>query len=753
MSRTEEGAALPSTSGTCPRHCEGATPALLGDAAGPAPGACSARVRYRRREATLTYDRAKGRVLLQRANSGGKVVNLANLSTWLVLNIETPEEGALRQARRTKPGLAPAATAAAKPCKRRSFRGSLTTSPQLMETIYPRSRSLSTLPSHHLGNQSRSASGVDTAGLARSTSGGVRPSEPSGCTYYLYYVKGPGSSLRVSTVEFAPLPDAKSQEDVRVVVQAILRGVYPCGAKQLFLFVSPKSGSGNAVSITEDQVLPVLYYTRHEVRAIITTRVFHCEDYIANFANEVNSGHVLVCVGGDGMIHEAVNGLFRRKQAMRAREEAARPTKAFNSHGQGEEQHKSGRETTKGSAEGESSLSVLDEDGRHEQGEAEEASRSTDAETARMTASHPPQPSTQQFGIKILPTSSAYEGARFSMPLVATIPAGSGCGMAKTLGIISVKEGVLALVHLKTCAKDLMSMQYLVNESHDRHSKLFPHNFVKAAHTRGKTHREQEEEREKVTAERIAFMSVTFGLLNDIDRGSEKLRWMGNSRFTVYGAYTFLRGVRSYRVRLRYLPWLGRQGQKMEKLEDSGTFPGEAGIPRCTRTDACMHCRAHKDSATTSELARDLDPLTFPLQDTVSSDASGTLQGELVDFEDDSLPWVALDGSHYAIFLSNIRDAAKDIMMAPLAHMSDGAIDVVFARERDVKCGRAQFLKFFSKMESGEHVHLPFVSYIKARAVELEAVEGFIMSDGEVMPFTKVRVTPLRRAAEFVRGR
>ncbi|ESL11568.1 hypothetical protein TRSC58_00677 [Trypanosoma rangeli SC58] len=738
MSHAEGGAVLLSMGGDArPRQCEGATLALLSDAAGRAHDECSARVWYRRREATLTYDRKKGRIVLQPADAKGRVVKTANFSMWSVINIETPEEFALRQSRLTTSGPVNTAVTAGKPHTRRSFRGLLATSPQLMDSIYSHSRSTSITSSHHLENGSHSTCEAGVAGLARSISSGVRSFEVSRRTYHLYYVKESASSPRVSTVKFAFLPDDKSREDLRVVVQAILHGLYPRGAKQLFLFVSPKSGTGDGVHITEEQVLPALYFTRHEVHAFITTRVFHCEDYIANIANEFNRERVIVCVGGDGMIHEAVNGLFRRERALLEREEAAKGTKTVNFCGWEEQHHKNDKETKEADATGNSSRSLWEKNEGHE----------------REEGSNLLEPNAIQVANEIPPTSGFCAGKKFPMLLIATIPSGSGCGMAKTLGVHSIKESILALVHLQSCTKDLMSMQYLVKQGHERHPKFFPHMFVKTAHKREAADHLQEEKKERAIAERIAFMSMTFGLLNDIDRGSEKLRWMGNHRFTVYGAYMFLRGVRSYPVRMRYLPWLGRKGEKMEKLENSGSIPGEAGIPHCTLTDACSHCLAHRDPTTTPGSSRELGQFTFTSEDTMDSDSSSVLRRDVVDFDDNSLPWVTLDGSHYAIFLGNIRDAAKDIMMAPLAHMSDGAIDIVFAREKGSKCGRLHFLKFFTDMGSGKHVHLPFVSYVKARAVELEAGEGFIMSDGESMPFTKVRVVPIRRAAAFVRGK
>lgn len=59
------------------------------------------------------------------------------------------------------------------------------------------------------------------------------------------------------------------------------------------------------------------------------------------------------------------------------------------------------------------------------------------------------------------------------------------------------------------------------------------------------------------------FLSLTWCIISDIDINSEVLRWMGSTRFTIYGVYRLMR-VRHYQGKLLY------NGKKIEsnKSED-----------------------------------------------------------------------------------------------------------------------------------------------------------------------------------------
>ncbi|KEG07647.1 putative sphingosine kinase A, B [Trypanosoma grayi] len=717
------------------------------------------RVRYRGKDATLAYSPKRRRVILQHRDRSGGVVTILNIPMWSVVNVETADERLLRQLRRCneeerQSGLLTAST------KDTASNSQRIPPMYASETVHPDSCAVSKssltggFHSHTTSTGQPAALGrlAGSLGSGNNNNESSRASGVSGKLYFLHYLrKTTGTPKSLSTIEFVSMPDLESQRETRGVVQTILRDVYHGGERKLRFFVSPKSGVGDAIKICKRHVMPVLRFSRHELEVIVTDRAHHCEDYIADTANSVTGRDVIVCVGGDGMIHEAVNGFYRRKHAALGR-----------SSMQAKVDHAVKQRQDEGPKEG-----GMEEESTSQPKEADEKNGETDSHADSVGKS--PR---RQSDLELDVLSSSEELT--PMPLIATIPAGSGCGMAKTLNVVTVAESILALVHLDTCVKDLMRMQYVIQQkgtkankrknssgkskkTNNENSEPFTHLVLPDTAGNAKSYRVDGESTVPDVAERIAFMTTSFGVVNEIDRGSESLRWMGSTRFTAYASYVFCRGLRSYRLRLRYLPWRGKHGQQLQKVQGHESIPSEVELPPCTTRSTCTHCQLHtnfKGNVTTTASEQNVPQVSqeaapggeFPL----SSEHHQEHHHD--DFDDPNLPWVTLDGSHYNVFISNIRSVARDVVMAPRAHMSDGAIDIVFNKEGDFKYGRMEFLKFFTKLESGNHVELPFVSYIKARALELEALEGNIMSDGEMMPFTKVRITPLRRAAEFVRG-
>jgi diacylglycerol kinase family enzyme len=117
--------------------------------------------------------------------------------------------------------------------------------------------------------------------------------------------------------------------------------------------------------------------------------------------------------------------------------------------------------------------------------------------------------------------------------------------------------------------------------------------------------------------------------------------------------------------------------------------------------------------------------------------------------------WVDIPEDRYTLLmLHNLVDASRDFAMAPAAHVSDGAIDVVYAGTSDPKktVSRSEFISLMLRIESGEHVDHPAVKYVKAAAVEVLPQDGYVMCDGEVLPFHGVLVRVIRGGMRVVRS-
>lgn len=574
--------------------------------------------------------------------------------------------------------------------------------------------------------------------------------------FFLHYVKiDPSGELRcIRSLQFKARRVIDFQR-LHELMYRLLARVYEKSVKNILIFASPVSGTGEAEMVVRKMVLPVLHFSKHRVQVIVTKRAHHCEDYVADINNAINEHFVVVGVGGDGMVHEIVNGLHRRKLALLKNMRETQPE-------------------NKGPSSSSSSAS------------------STAPSVPVVTGRYPSE-------------KDILRGWNSVMPLVATIPSGSGCGLAKSLDQVHPFTAVLGLIHCSTVVSDLLYMRFSPNpDLVDYHSSAMSKRERRRVESQFDMYEEQKRKELKAHrepthdtaikpflsdgkerfdnpvslhlgspyySERVAFMGFGCGLLNDVDRGSEHLRWMGNTRFSVYGCYRIICGPSKYNFKLRYLPWESKKREVVKKIHADDVL--STSIPICTCRSSCPHCAQcsgggkredrgvveisnHSQRMGPENPSRKISSSTFTTRErrkrsaAVLDSNSDFLDEASVDFDDEALPWETIEGEMYLVSVCGIKDISRDIMMAPLAHLSDGGIDVVLCTA-DVPCGRKDFLQFFLALESGAHLSLPFVKYFRASALEISVEGGLIMADGEMMPMSRVRVTKLRRGVQYVR--
>ncbi|EPY24941.1 diacylglycerol kinase [Angomonas deanei] len=602
-------------------------------------------------------------------------------------------------------------------------------------------------PGSSLNTFGSSSSWVSTAAHSKTHSNTVPRA-----TFFVHYLRTRQSQKpTIHSLEFKSGDGLNSVFYVKQMAAAVLSHIYQEGYKRILIFISPKSGKGKGEEIVKRHILPILHFSRHAVDVHLTTRAHDCEDYVANISNALDGGTVVACAGGDGMIHEALNGLQRRKLAL---------LKALREGG-----GNTGQPTT---------VTSLAYYFRH--------------------------------------SKTVTEAWDRALPMVATIATGSACGLAKSLNVLHHTEAAISLINLRTCHMDLMNMKFIPNPELLSHNKA---RLVSGKHTKSaesgfckyfEKHRREIEERDAERqnckkmklidttspflsdgtpeyrnpvshyygfpdfAERVAFMSLSFGMANDIDHGSEHLRFLGNNRFIVYGGYLILQGVRKYSTLLRYLPWESTSGFKVEKIHSNRKMPDTTQMPICTMNDSCPHCLEYAprdvlSHASTEKEAATEDDSLIQLSRVDESDEEAPeksldqftnaelLNEEEVDFDDESLPWVTIRGDFYNMIICNLRDVAQDMVMAPIAHLSDGAIDLVYSRvdPSTGEGGRKELVQFMTSLEKGKHVEYEFCHYVKARAVEIKVDEGISMSDGELMPMSTARITKIRQGSRLVR--
>jgi YegS/Rv2252/BmrU family lipid kinase len=109
---------------------------------------------------------------------------------------------------------------------------------------------------------------------------------------------------------------------------------------------------------------------------------------------------------------------------------------------------------------------------------------------------------------------------------------------------------------------------------------------------------------------------------------------------------------------------------------------------------------------------------------------------------------IRLDGevrslTGYTVAIANSAAYGGGMFLAPDASLNDGLLDVVLIADQP----RLQFLRHLPKVFKGEHVHLPAVSVLRAREVEVDADRRFtVYADGDPVGELPVRVRVLAGA-------
>ncbi|RWS29322.1 ceramide kinase-like protein [Leptotrombidium deliense] len=84
--------------------------------------------------------------------------------------------------------------------------------------------------------------------------------------------------------------------------------------KKILVFVNPYGGRRKAPNIYKRKVLPILQLAGCEVDCILTQRANHARDMLENVDVPIKVFDAIVCVGGDGMFAELLNGIINRAQ-------------------------------------------------------------------------------------------------------------------------------------------------------------------------------------------------------------------------------------------------------------------------------------------------------------------------------------------------------------------------------------------------------------------------------------------------------
>eukprot|EP00698_Gefionella_okellyi_P023838 TRINITY_DN8256_c0_g1_i1.p1 TRINITY_DN8256_c0_g1~~TRINITY_DN8256_c0_g1_i1.p1 ORF type:complete len:600 (-),score=113.94 TRINITY_DN8256_c0_g1_i1:50-1849(-) len=290
---------------------------------------------------------------------------------------------------------------------------------------------------------------------------------------------------------------------------------------------------------------------------------------------------------------------------------------------------------------------------------------------------------------------------------------------------------------------------------------------------------------------RFAFLHVTWALISDVDIETEKLRWLGPLRFTL-GALKAIASPKTYKGRLRFVP-ADTEGAALDSDFTSAHEPVtnmtahikrlSSQTPRCdvSSCDRCVPLPPEEVFGPARTIARAAEIISavpasteFPEDLTTQSSPAGAppVFGSFQSFSTSTealtpgsaasrsrrriptitntpgtnIPphakWETVEADFIMFVASNVSHLSYDLVATPLAHMSDGTVDLIY-----VKAGvsRTQMLKLFLAAETGEHLAKDtedVVQYRKVKAFTLEPLtsSGILSADGEAIPYEKIRV-------------
>ncbi|KAK9478039.1 ATP-NAD kinase-like domain-containing protein, partial [Lipomyces japonicus] len=197
----------------------------------------------------------------------------------------------------------------------------------------------------------------------------------------------------------------------------------------------------------------------------------------------------------------------------------------------------------------------------------------------------------------------------------------------------------------------------------------------------------------------VSFLSQALGMIADCDLGTENMRWLGESRFTV--------------------------GLLMRVLANA-RYPAEISvrIAHESKTAVRKVYDEHKSAAQDDRagLATTATLVHGTVEDPVPND------------------WKKIDSSTLAIFyVGKMAWMSSDALFFPAALHRDGFMDMVIV---DSKVPTLEKIKILLGVEKGKHFQSKHVQYYKVNAYRIvpKAQSGFISIDGEKFNFSPFQV-------------
>lgn len=273
---------------------------------------------------------------------------------------------------------------------------------------------------------------------------------------------------------------------------------------------------------------------------------------------------------------------------------------------------------------------------------------------------------------------------------------------------------------------------------------------------------------------------MSWGLIADVDIESEKWRSLGGARFTIGGLISVAK-KKSYHGRLWYLPVEGegvgekmasREGQtaegKVMMQQESAQLPkenvpcggeeevhvdGESGF---VGQQSDPERQEVKVTTNTSPEQLEGDPTkgsNMPRAEGGGQQPAQPLKLQPAHLPDLSAPppdsWKYIEGEFCCIVISLTSHMAHKMHSTPLAELGSGVFHLLYI---PASVSRLELLSIMTKLETGQHVSHPKVTYLKGRALRFEPVTspGRLTLDGEMIDYTTVQAEAVKGACRVM---
>ncbi|CEQ39551.1 SPOSA6832_01084, partial [Sporobolomyces salmonicolor] len=222
----------------------------------------------------------------------------------------------------------------------------------------------------------------------------------------------------------------------------------------------------------------------------------------------------------------------------------------------------------------------------------------------------------------------------------------------------------------------------------------------------------------------FSFLTQAFGLMADLDLGTEHLRWMGDTRFT----YGYVQGALSRRT---YPLTLHVKVENSSKASIAKAHNASLSRPAPPPPSPSLLDGPEADEIPPLEYGTPDDPLP--------TEGGGARHMERMpkDGELDARWWtVDLQEGVFFLYGGKLPFIAKDVMLFPPANPSDGLIDLCLVGPMSP----LEALTAMDGADTGRTFSNPSTLYLKASAYRLsfpaapKGRKGYVSIDGESMP-------------------